>query len=417
MWAPTHPTTSHYEYREIAKEIASQVAIAMQQSRMRAQIERHSLELEQRVEERTAELQHTKERVEVILNNSSDAILFLTFDGIIQQVNPAFNELFGYHNGGMFGQSLLSLAHADSTEVLLDALIVAVNTGLPSRVDFLAARQDGELINVDMALAAVREGEKLRGLVCSMRDITERKRTESELLKALEQERELNELKSRFVSIVSHEFRTPLTSILSSSQLLKLYSDRMSDEKKMSHLDKIEDQVTRLTGMLNDILTLGKIEAVGMEFSPVPLDLVAVCRDLTEEIQAITKTPHQIIFSASGESDGFVGDEKLLRQIITNLLTNAVKYSPDGTNVEFTVTYQPGQAVIRIKDEGMGIPEEDQKHLFEAFHRAKNVGEIQGTGLGLPIVKRAVEAHGGTIACESKVGKGTTFTVTLPLSS
>jgi PAS domain S-box-containing protein len=403
------------EYRESAREVASQVAIAIQQSRLRDQIQRHALDLEQRVVERTAELRRTKERVEAILNNSSDAILFLTFDGVIQQVNPAFSALFGYSSEDIFRQSVLTLARQDNSDTLLDALSVTVNTGQPSRADFLAARKDDSLFYADMALAAIREDDKVRGLVCSVRDITERKRAEQELREALEKERELNELKSRFVSIVSHEFRTPLTTILSSSQLVKRYRDRLSEERQIGYLDKIETQVYRLTELLEDVLTLSKAEAVGFQFNPEPLDLETFCRSLVEEIQAITNTPHRMVFSTSGSCDGFSGDEKLLRHIVTNLLTNAIKYSPQGGSVQLTLACEDRHAVLHIKDEGLGIPEEDQKHLFEPFHRAKNVGSISGTGLGLPIVKRAVDAHGGSITVDSQVGSGTTFSVRLPL--
>jgi signal transduction histidine kinase len=235
-----------------------------------------------------------------------------------------------------------------------------------------------------------------------------------ELQQALQSEIQLNVMRTHFTSMVSHEFRTPLTVILSSSEILKTYGDRLAAEQRIAHLNKIATQVRRLTDLLNEFLDFSKAEAFSVEFNPIPLDLYAFCRDLVEEIQT-NAGARQIAFSANSQSAGFVGDEKLLRQIVANLLTNAIKYSPQGGKVELDLICEQGEAVIRVKDEGMGIPKEDQTHLFEPFHRAGNVGAIHGTGLGLAIVKRAVEAHHGTVSVESEVGRGTTFAVHLPL--
>ncbi|MBX3064219.1 MAG: PAS domain S-box protein [Anaerolineae bacterium] len=402
------------EFREIAGEVAAQVAIAILQARLDEQIRRHALELEQRVVERTAELLRTKERVEAILNNSSDAILFVSRDGMIQQVNPAFNDLFGYSANDIFGKSLLHLANDTNADLLREAMQHCMNTLQPQNLDFVAARQDDSLFQADIALAPLRQDNELQGLVCGIRDITVRKLAQEELQRALDKERELSELKSSFVSMVSHEFRTPLTTLLVSSEILKHHRDRLTEERQTHHFDTMGTQVRRLSALMEDVLTFSKSEAVGFEFSPLPLDVVDFCRTLADELQVITKSPHQIVFKESGVNTPFAGDEKLLRQIVTNLLTNAIKYSPQGGGIELNLHSEPDQITIRIKDTGMGIPEEDQKHLFEPFHRAKNVGTISGTGLGLPIVKRAVDAHKGTIGMESKVGVGTTFIVTLP---
>jgi PAS domain S-box-containing protein len=409
------PNAFTEEYIQTTREIADQLAIAIQQTRFREQIERHTVDLERRVLERTAELQRTKDRVEAILNNSSDAIIFLSFRGTIQQVNLAFQDLFGHSITDIFEQSITFIAVPDNQKALVNALQTVITSGQPSRFDFVACRKDGSQFYADMALAVIRQDEQVKGLVCSVRDITERKQAEEELRQSLERERELNELKSRFVSMVSHEFRTPLTTILSSSQLLKNYHERLTDERRDGHLTKIETQVRRLTELLEDVLTLSRAESVGFRFTPIPLDLEELCRSLTEEIQVITNTPHQIVFSSDGDCAGFMGDEKLLRQIVINLLTNAIKYSPNGGDVEFRLYCDEDNATLIVKDFGLGIPPDDQKRLFEPFHRAKNVGTISGTGLGLAIVKRAVEAHKGTIAVDSVVDVGTTFTIIIPL--
>ncbi len=240
--------------------------------------------------------------------------------------------------------------------------------------------------------------------------------TQMELRIALEKEQELNELKSRFISMTSHEFRTPLTTILGSAELLEHYSHKWSEEKKAVHFERIHSNVQHLVQLLNDVLIIGQAEAGKLEFNPEALDVVQFCCNLVEQIQLTTKSGHMIAFSCQfPELDGYL-DEKLLRHILSNLLSNAIKYSPTGNTVKFELNCQRGQVIFQIQDEGIGIPLEDQQHLFEAFHRSKNVGNIPGTGLGLAIVKRSVDLHRGQITVNSEVGVGTTFTVTIPLS-
>ncbi len=248
-----------------------------------------------------------------------------------------------------------------------------------------------------------------------------RHKAESEVRKALQKERELNELKSRFVSMVSHEFRTPMSTILFSAGLLETYGPKWSEEKKLTHLHRIQAAVKQMTKLLEDILTLGKAEAGKLEFKPVPIELEQFCRELAEEMQITDENKHRINFLSKGAIADAIMDEKLLRHILSNLLSNAIKYSPEGSTVYFELTClgngaeeKSPVAMFRIQDEGIGIPPEDKPRLFETFHRATNVGTIPGTGLGLAIVKRAVDLHGGEIAVESEVGAGTRFTVTLP---
>ncbi|HEY9709094.1 MAG TPA: ATP-binding protein, partial [Oculatellaceae cyanobacterium] len=255
------------------------------------------------------------------------------------------------------------------------------------------------------------------GLSVYFTDISDRKQTEAELLKALDKERELNALKSQIVSVVSHEYRTPLTTILSSAELLEHYSHTWTNEKKHQHLHRIQSSVHHLTKLVSDVLILDKAEAGKLEFNPTLLDVIALCRELIEELPLAT--PDQIAFQfvRQEEYTQVYLDEKLLRQMLTNLLSNAIKYShPQGT-VNFALICEQNEVTFRIQDNGIGIPPEDRERLFESFHRASNVGVIPGTGLGLAIVKKCVNLHGGQIAVESEVGVGTTFTVTLPRSS
>jgi signal transduction histidine kinase len=243
-----------------------------------------------------------------------------------------------------------------------------------------------------------------------------RERVEKQIRKALEKEKELTELKSRFISMASHEFRTPLTAILSTAELLRYYGQNWSEEKKQSYYDRISKAVQQMNQLLEDVLFLGKAEAGKLAFQPSPMDLNQFCRNLVEECQLLNKTEQTIVFSSQGEGSGVAVDEKLLRHILGNLLSNAIKYSPADSNIEFRLNCQEKEAIFQVRDRGIGIPKEDLPRLFESFHRAKNVGKISGTGLGLAIVKRSVDLHGGKILVNSAVGVGTTFTVTIPLT-
>jgi PAS domain S-box-containing protein len=250
-------------------------------------------------------------------------------------------------------------------------------------------------------------------IVGSMVDITDRKRVEEALREALEQERSLGELKSRFVSMASHEFRTPLTTILSASDLLRHYGRKMSEEQRLERIDKIQTEVNNMTALLDDVLTIGKADAGRLEFNPGPVDLETLGRDIVEQVLNTTNGPQHIAFNCLGECTEVFADDKLLRQMISNLLSNAVKYSPNGGSIAFDIECANGNMRFRISDEGIGIPEDDQRRLFESFQRGRNVGHISGTGLGLAIAKKCVDIHGGTIDIQSTEGKGTTVTVTL----
>ncbi|HEY9876720.1 MAG TPA: ATP-binding protein [Candidatus Obscuribacterales bacterium] len=246
-----------------------------------------------------------------------------------------------------------------------------------------------------------------------------RHKAETDVRNALEKEKELNQLKSRFVSMVSHEFRTPLFTILFSAGLIEKYRFQWTEDKKLTHIQRIQAAAQEMTHLLQDVLIIGQAEAGKIEFNPAPLDLKKMCSEIAEEMQFSVGDRHQIIYSYSEESSEKLPmlDAKLLRHIISNLLSNAIKYSPEGENIRFEVMCDRETVRFQIQDRGIGIPPEDQKRLFEPFHRATNVSTISGTGLGLTIVKRSVDLHGGQIDVQSEVGVGTTFRVTLPISN
>jgi signal transduction histidine kinase len=250
---------------------------------------------------------------------------------------------------------------------------------------------------------------------CLQSEITERQRLEEELRNALMKEKELSDLKSNIISVVSHEYRTPLATILSSTELLENYSHKWDQEKRQRHFKRIENSVHHLTQLVNDVLIISKAEAGKLDFNPVPLELVEFCYQLVEELQLTASTQHNISFLCQTASIKACLDEKLLRQFLTNLLSNAIKYSPNGGDVQLELECKADVAIFRIRDQGIGIPLKDQNQLFEAFHRSSNVGTISGTGLGLAIVKKCIDIHNGQIAVESEVGTGTTFIITIPL--
>ncbi|MBL9137426.1 MAG: HAMP domain-containing protein [Verrucomicrobiales bacterium] len=236
-----------------------------------------------------------------------------------------------------------------------------------------------------------------------------------EALRLLARERELGELKSDFVSLVSHEFRTPLEIILSSTDNLQRYHDRLLPEKRQQLLGTIQKAVRRMADMMEEVLVLGRLQTDRVTFRPAALDLRSLCRRLCDEVDSATNGRCPIRLELDGVPETVVADEGLLRHIFNNLLGNAVKYSPASEPVMFHLRKQGDRVVCEVRDRGCGIPEADQKRVFQAFHRGSNVRQIPGTGLGLMIVQRCVALHGGEIQFESTEGQGSTFTVALPL--
>lgn len=236
-----------------------------------------------------------------------------------------------------------------------------------------------------------------------------------ELKSANDNLQHLNQLKTRFISVASHEFRNPLHIILAYAQMLYRGGEKLSLEKKKELFSRIKASAKKMTDTLDDVLILTKGELKEQKLDLRILDLEAFLRQLVAEIKIGSANNQEVNFTVEGKSEKAYFDENLLRRILTNLLTNAIKYSPLDTKVDCNLIFQEKEIIFKIKDSGIGIPLKDQSHLFESFRRASNVGEIPGTGLGLAIVKQSVDLHGGTIRVDSQDGVGTTFTVVLPL--
>ncbi len=357
----------------------------------------------------------SKNYIDRIITSMADALLVTTASGLIKTVNKFAQDLFGYSQDELINQPISMVI--SNPEVLQE--IKNFSDSNPGEfikdVEVICETKTGEQICVAFSCSAIQtEIEGLKNFVYIGRDVSDRKRVESEMMKALERERELRELKSEFVSMASHEFRTPLTAIFSSTELLQHYSHTWPEEKKLKHFHRIEDSVKRMTALLDDVLLFSKAEAGKLKFNPAPLVLKNFCSDLVEELQLGIGEKHKITWVYSGSCNNACMDEKLLLHILTNLLTNAIKYSSPGSTVLFSCSCDGEEVIFEIKDEGIGISPEDQARLFQSFHRGKNVEKIPGTGLGLAIVQKSVELHGGKIAVNSELGVGTTFRVTLP---
>lgn len=241
-----------------------------------------------------------------------------------------------------------------------------------------------------------------------------RQLSETAIRVALEKEKELSELKSRFWSMAAHEVRGPMTSILGCAQLLEHENHNLTEERRREFLYIIQQSVRTMDQLLNDLLAIGRVEGGSLKFEPAVLNLEQFCRGLVEEIQFSAGLERSIVFHYQGHCENVCLDQKLVRHILTNLISNAIKYSPPGHPIYFDLSCTPGQVTLQVRDTGIGIPLEAKKHLFEPFHRGSNVGKIPGTGLGLTMVKRCLDLHGGQITVDSEVGVGTTIIVSLP---
>lgn len=358
-------------------------------------------------------LRASEARYRAIIEDQTEFICRFAPDGTVTFVNDAYCRYFTRTREELMDGSLVPFR----PDVERDF----VNQPAIDREES-AVLPNGEVRWHHWTERAVFSGDELVEFQAVGRDITERKQAEEETLKALAKEKELNQLKSHFVSMVSHEFRTPLTSILSSADLLEYYQEDFPDskgDKKLQAIQRIQSVSVNMTQMIDDVLLIGHAESGNLQCNRKPLDLVQFCQKLVEDMQFIDNGLHGIELILSNPSLPACIDEKLLRHILTNLLSNALKYSPQGMPVQLELCDRQNLAIFHVKDRGIGIPPEDLPHLFEPFQRCRNVGTISGTGMGLAIVKKCVEIHGGEISVKSEVSTeerlgSTTLTVILP---
>ncbi len=415
MFADT-PDFFTAETIQLAVEMANQLAIAIYTHQLDTRLHEYAAELEQRVIARTAELAREKNRIEAMFESSSDAMLLVDLTTGVQHANTAFRELYGA-DAISVGASLGNLAHQDDLLVMAEALMKTVETQGTNRVEIRARRSDGTTFYAEIGLAYIKQSpQESPSIICSIRDVTQRRESEQALERALAQEKELSDLKTHFVSTASHEFRTPLTAILATADTLSLYRNRMDESQIELRLQKIRQQVGYMKALMDDILQLSRIESRGMNFHPTDAVLDDLIQDIIEDFESNPDFAGRVRFSHVQNSPvtGQI-DSQMIRHIVSNLISNGLKYSQPPSPVDVDLRADDGNVVITVTDYGIGIPSSDLKHLFQPFFRATNVSEIPGTGLGLTIASEAVKAHGGSITVQSGMETGTTFVVKIPL--
>jgi PAS domain S-box-containing protein len=393
----------------------------------------------------------TKEGSDALFQYATEGILVTNETGDITRANPSAEKLFGYDTGELAGKKIeilvpkkLSGRHAehrgkynhnpharsmganmelfglkkDGSEFPVEISLSPYHTHqgkfvIAFIVDTTLRKQSEE--NLKNYSVELEKQVKNRTLILQ-EAIDELEKTKKELYHALDKEKELNELKSRFVSMASHEFRTPLTTMMSSLALISRYGEQHDIDNQVKHVGKIKTSINNLTDILNDFLSLSKLEEGKIGNFPVEVEIHTFIEDIVSEMQVMAGKDQTISYSHSGAQNARM-DGRLLKNILFNLISNAIKFSNEGSVIELASTVGDSMVKIIVKDHGLGIPASDQKHLFERFFRGQNVIHIQGTGLGLNIVAKYAELMHGTISFESRENEGTIFTLTFPQES
>lgn len=397
-----------------------------------------------------------------LFENATEGILLTNRKGVIVIANPAAEKMFSYDPGELkdlnievlvpkrflhghstqreqfyhqpqnrvmgIGRDLyarrqdnsefpveISLTHYNlNDETFVIAFIVDITSRKEIEQNLKAQREELEKVTNDIRrLNADLEGRVEERTIILKEALQKLEESQDELSASLDKEKQLNEIKSRFVSMASHEFRTPLSTILSSATLIAKYPATAEQEKREKHVNRIKDSVKHLNELLEDFLSLGKLDEGKVGVFTVPFSVREFVEELADEIRVQLKPDQQLEFHCEGP-DLFITDKRMLKNILLNLLSNGIKFSSEGGKIYLETILENDQLTITVKDHGIGIPEQDQVHLFSTFFRASNVSNIQGTGLGLTIIKRYVSLLKGEIALQSGLEKGTTVSVRLP---
>lgn len=408
-----------------------------------------------RVRKAEETIEQEQKKFEAFMENASAGVVLINESGLIIASNPLSAQLFGYKIGSLNNMPLEMLLPENirykhrsyemnyftetnqipvtkSRDVMglksdgsLFPLEVKLGTYKYNKETFVMAfltditgRKESEnairSLNLELEQKIRERTEALASTVVKLeQQIKETEEAEKELEEMLAKEKHLNELKSRFVSIASHEFKTPLSTILSSAYLLQMYTQTEEQGKRNKHIERIVHSVNNLTGILNEFLNVGKIEEGKVILKLSEFNLEAFMREMISDCIVLLKDGQDIDYTAEGPSN-FYTDITLFRHIILNLITNAIKFSNPDSIIIIKSIISEDQLTVTISDQGIGIPEEEKKHLFDRFFRASNALSMQGTGLGLHIVSRYTEILGGSIECKSQLGVGTTFIITIP---
>ncbi|MGB0562128.1 MAG: CBS domain-containing protein, partial [Spirulinaceae cyanobacterium] len=412
----------HTERKEaILRVFAARAAAELERQWALERLQHLNRTLESGVIKRTSALQQSLKALADIKYALDQTSIVATTDvnGTITDVNHQFCEVTEYQREAIIGQTHRLIKSSHHPARFFEALWQTIQAGEVWHGEIKNRAKSGREYWVRLTIVPFfdEQGTIAQYLAIGL-DITEQKNAEKAIIQLLEKERELSELKSRFVTIASHEFRTPLALISSSTGILQDYDDRLSPIKKRKHLDRIQGAVEQITQLIEDVLTFDYAASAQLPVKPIVLDLAEFCTDLWLEFQQQypERTIEWQLYKPEAQSPNIKADPKILEKIFTHLLNNALKYSSTEAIVNWEVIYKPTALEIQVRDHGVGIPSEDQPHVFESFYRSRNVGMIQGTGLGLAIVKHCVNLHQGQISIDSIEQVGTTVTVELPLS-
>ncbi|MGB1287817.1 MAG: PAS domain-containing sensor histidine kinase, partial [Aggregatilineales bacterium] len=356
----------------------------------------------------------SQRRIQSVLDNINNGILTLSKTGYVESANAIISKLFGYPSETLPGMHLSELL----TERLDDQNALKRLNGSHGH-ELIGIRKDDSTFPVYFSMSELHI-EDVSVYTCVIQDITLQKNMQAETLErerisvALEKERELRDLKNRFLSMMSHELKTPLASISLSYDMLNKYAHIATEEERQQALQNIRSQVDYLSAMVSDVTLLSQGESTELSLELEDTDFITYCRDVVEEYQFNYHRSHHVLFECDERNIRLSIDRRIMRRVLNNLLSNAIKYSPDGGDVIFRLRTEVNDVVIEVQDSGIGIPEEDQSRLFDPFHRAQNTGTLPGTGLGLAITKQTVERHQGDIDFKTHAN-GTTFIVRLPM--
>ena len=404
----TYPVEVHLQMTEFNSH-ESFLAIIMdisERKKAEDQLRRYSQELEKAVEQRTRALGESQKLYQTIARNFPDGMINV-FDKELKYVFVEGKELYSL---GIDSRMLIGTRYVDrlAPEIAAqtESELMAVFSGEPRTINIQFKENDYILEAVPLS----DDKGVINQILVIEKNITEQKRIQDKIRYNLERERQLNELKSRFVSMASHEFRTPLSTILTSASLLSRYTEKEQQDRREKHINRIKTSVHNLTGILNDFLSLDKLETGAVESNPVQFDIKEFTQEVCDQVIPTLKPHQKLVYHHEGQSQVFL-DKQLLNNILINLLSNASKYSDESQDIEVHTCYQDQYVSIKVKDHGIGISKQDQAHLFERFFRAHNAMNIQGTGLGLNIVQKYVELMEGEIDFESEIGVGSTFTI------
>lgn len=353
----------------------------------------------------------------IVADHTSSVIIITDPNLKIQFVNKAFSDVMGYSFEEVVGKDPTFLHGPDTDTKSIKKIYKHLLDKKNISAEILNYSKTGQKywMQVNVSPFYNKNGE-LVNFISVENDITQLKQAEDNIKNSLQKEKELNELKSQFVSIASHEIRTPLASIQSSSDLIRIFleSDQIPKDKVEKHIDKIESQITRLSTIMSNLLTVGRINLGKFDLHKNETDIENFVKNIINEYFAVTSDGRQVILNVSGEKHKSHIDKVLMSQVLINLISNAIKYSIGKPNPEVNLEYRPNNFTIEVKDKGIGIPAGQHKNIFNSFFRANNVENIQGTGLGLVIVKKFVEMHKGKISFTSTLGKGTSFKIEFP---